>query len=1082
MQENIAKITFPKIDGVFPRERLFRLIDKGRNKPLTWISAPAGSGKTTLAASYLNSRKLPCFWYRVDEVDADIATFFYYMSLAVKMVDPGNKKPLPLLTPEYHQNIPIFARRYFEDLYSRLKPPWIIVFDNVQDVSVNSLFHKALTLGLDIIPDNINMIAISRDEPPSHYARICVNNECCHIGRDEVGFTMEESKEILQTWVKKRITNKSLLQLHAQTQGWAAGLVLIAEHVKTKGIDYTLQNGLIHEKIFDYFANEIFEKTDKETQTFLLQTAFFPRMSIKMAEKLPDISKSAHILYELCRKNYFTTALYQTEPIYQYHPLFREFLCAKARGSFDSEILFSIQSKVATLLEESSQPEDAALLFKNIGDWNSLVRLTCSHASSFMEQGRTETLKEWITNIPENIRGNEPWILYWQGLCTLPYNSTESRSYFDMAFEQFRVKNEPTGMWLSWAYAVDTIFHEFEDFSQLDNYDSLFESMSQKGVGFPSREVELRAIHCKFFIMSMREPNHPEIEKLAYSTFLSLLECRDLNLCMQLGSHLVVHYLWMGDFANVDIVINSFKEMSASETILPLERLLFENTKGMYTWLTGSIESCHRGVSDALKLARDTGIHLWDNHLFSFSACAALSDGDLETATEMIRNIEANLACARKIDIIFYRLLCIWRDLTCGDLSSASKHMEINTGLVEKLGAYLPAAVNHVAAAHVFTGNGEHREAMARLNRAQQIEQRTKSKFIKYMRLMTKAYILLEQSEKYASDKNCMDVLRQAMSFGREHRFLNCFFWRPEIISRLCIKALKSGIESEYVRELIRVRKLVPDTPTLECEEWPWPLKIFTLGRFAMQKDESPVLMSKKVQGKPLELIKTIVSLGSKEVSISQVTDILWPDTVGDVAHHAFETTLYRLRRLVGNEKAIRLQGGLLSLDKRYCWVDVWAFERLLEKINDVTVSARPAPIHHADISGLVEEALDLYKGSFLPTDSSCLWTVSFRKSLQKKFFRLVMLSGSYFESTKQWQTASEYYERAIEIDPLIEEFYQRLMICHQMLGERLEAVKVYHHLRDVLSASFQIKPSQETETICNSILTEQNKAEGKIL
>ena len=50
----IANITRPRIRGVFPRERLFGLLDETREYPVTWISAPAGSGKTTLVASHLN--------------------------------------------------------------------------------------------------------------------------------------------------------------------------------------------------------------------------------------------------------------------------------------------------------------------------------------------------------------------------------------------------------------------------------------------------------------------------------------------------------------------------------------------------------------------------------------------------------------------------------------------------------------------------------------------------------------------------------------------------------------------------------------------------------------------------------------------------------------------------------------------------------------------------------------------------------------------------------------------------------------------------------------------------------------------
>ena len=109
----LAKLSCPSQADVVQRERLFSLIDKGRKRPITWVSSPAGSGKTTLVASWFDSRKNRSFWYQVDEGDGDLATFFYYMGLAAKKAAPRYKKPLPLLTPEYLLGIPTFTRRYF---------------------------------------------------------------------------------------------------------------------------------------------------------------------------------------------------------------------------------------------------------------------------------------------------------------------------------------------------------------------------------------------------------------------------------------------------------------------------------------------------------------------------------------------------------------------------------------------------------------------------------------------------------------------------------------------------------------------------------------------------------------------------------------------------------------------------------------------------------------------------------------------------------------------------------------------------------------------------------------------------------
>src|SRR5438067_5267729 len=91
-----AKIVAPDAADVVRRPRLFRHLDRQQSRPLTWISGPAGSGKTTLVTSYLHERRLRAAWYRVDETDEDVATLFFYLTQAC----PAGRRPLPLYTPE----------------------------------------------------------------------------------------------------------------------------------------------------------------------------------------------------------------------------------------------------------------------------------------------------------------------------------------------------------------------------------------------------------------------------------------------------------------------------------------------------------------------------------------------------------------------------------------------------------------------------------------------------------------------------------------------------------------------------------------------------------------------------------------------------------------------------------------------------------------------------------------------------------------------------------------------------------------------------------------------------------------------
>ncbi|MEK7827396.1 MAG: bacterial transcriptional activator domain-containing protein, partial [Thermodesulfobacteriota bacterium] len=343
-----------------------------------------------------------------------------------------------------------------------------------------------------------------------------------------------------------------------------------------------------------------------------------------------------------------------------------------------------------------------------------------------------------------------------------------------------------------------------------------------------------------------------------------------------------------------------------------------------------------------------------------------------------------------------------------------------------------------------------------------------------------------------------LKILREAMSIGREHGIVNCFGWRPDVIPRLCVNALDAGIEVSYVRHLIRTRHLTPGIPPLGCENWPWPLKIVTLGRFAILRDEAPISFGGKVQHKPMELLKAIISFGGNEVPKDTLVDILWPNAEGDMARQSFDTTLYRLRRLIGNDKAIGLQGEQLSLDARYCWVDIRAFESLYKKAEDIfkaigemerggkgeisdTTSFPDAPLHlctpaQAEILSLSQKAIALYKGRFLPSDTRCLWTVSTRERLRNKFHNLCIMLGNYLEQAGQWQKVSEHYLRAIEIDDLAEEFYRRLMVCYQRLGQRAKAIEVYQRLKNTLSAAFQIGPSAGTNAVYRALFSEEDR------
>src|SRR6185503_15046443 len=102
----LGNTTSPSVTSALACKRLFGLLD--RDIPVAWVTGPPGCGKTTLAASWLDHAAIPYLWYQLDEGDGDVATFFYYLSLAAASLE-GEHERLPLLTPEYQPALSVHA-------------------------------------------------------------------------------------------------------------------------------------------------------------------------------------------------------------------------------------------------------------------------------------------------------------------------------------------------------------------------------------------------------------------------------------------------------------------------------------------------------------------------------------------------------------------------------------------------------------------------------------------------------------------------------------------------------------------------------------------------------------------------------------------------------------------------------------------------------------------------------------------------------------------------------------------------------------------------------------------------------------
>ena len=156
-----------------------------------------------------------------------------------------------------------------------------------------------------------------------------------------------------------------------------------------------------------------------------------------------------------------------------------------------------------------------------------------------------------------------------------------------------------------------------------------------------------------------------------------------------------------------------------------------------------------------------------------------------------------------------------------------------------------------------------------------------------------------------------------------------------------------------------------------------------------------------------------------------------------------------------------------MTIDPNSCWVDAWAFERLL---NQAEALLEKDGDNIVEATALARKAFRLYHGPFLPQDNDEHWTIPMREKLQSRFERGIELFGLQLESAGKWHEAAGLYQQGMEQSPLSEVFYQRLMVCLQKQNRINEALKVYSNCCQVLRAMLDAEPSPVTIKLHHSL------------
>jgi DNA-binding SARP family transcriptional activator len=515
------------------------------------------------------------------------------------------------------------------------------------------------------------------------------------------------------------------------------------------------------------------------------------------------------------------------------------------------------------------------------------------------------------------------------------------------------------------------------------------------------------------------------------------------------------------DTREAERLFASLREMLKQPDATPLMRLTVDVVEAVLLVLNAQYERCLRVTTEGLAFAEKMGVHIVDAFLQVYAAEASQMLRDFETANRFLDQLAATLDTMKPLPLGQYHHLVAADALHRRDLTRAAFHSRECVRLWEESGFTTHIHAAWILAAIVHHALNEDEDAFRLVEKTSHNAHEVYNFYGIWASYLTEAYFHLERKDNVAATA----PLWKGLQVGRESGIYGASLELQDMFAKLSAKALEEGIEIDYVRELIRRNRLTPDPANPDLERWPWPVKVYTLGRFGLLADDRPVEHGRKAQQKPLALLKALIALGGRGIPEARLAEHLWPEADGDLAHHSFEVALSRLRKLLGKEDALVLKEKRLSLSNRHCWVDAWAFERILGQAEKARREGK-----ETEANRLFEKALVLYRGPFLQSEEMTC-AASTREKVRSGFLRAVARLGQRYEDSGRWDEAVSCYRKGIEADDLAEELYRRLMVCHIRQGREAEALSVYRRCRRMLSSILGVDPSAETRAIAASIV-----------
>lgn len=720
----------------------------------------------------------------------------------------------------------------------------------------------------------------------------------------------------------------------------------------------------------------------------------------------------------------------------------------------------ALNSRIAGAYARRGQIREAATRYRDVEDWNALASLLSREARRMIAAGSGKSWLEWQHWLPEHVRDGHPWLLYWEGYYLNFFDSRRANVAILQAQTAFASRGDLRASLLSISLLIDNFLPRYiaQDHTRLRHWIDLM------GAQIAALPIDALSADDQLAIQS---------RLIAALVCTSVNDCvalhRAVDACMQAmaiaqddearltAGTLLLAFAHGFRFDQAESMISFLEPLAEKDSIDATIRVWwhFQHSRWQFD-LGGDLDRALRAMDCATTLVSVHGLQaVFDFRLNLKRLLMLVSMGNYHHAHSLISQMQIAFTPGRKVEEIRFRMVEALYHCSRGDLALA---VSIGTDVFRDESridiSERPRFARVIAGLHALAGNFPEAEAWSA--RAINCSACTDLDVSIQSRELLRAYQRLKDGNR----KGAIAILRKELlrhRAGSTHAFLPRL---PQIASTIAAFALEEGIEPAHVTEIIRRQHLLPGD--FATPDWPWPVTVQVLGPLRISQGGVTRKSAGKTQQRPLLLLKALLLAGATGRQQHTLADQLWPDS--DDAMTAMNTTLHRLRKLLGNDAAVTVTQGIVGLDPNIVWSDLHAFALILSRID-----ALPDMTPRSRVLYLQNAICRLYRGPLCDGDEEG-WIAGARDRYRNHLVTAAAKLGARLEAMEAWSEACHLYLVAREAESLAEVIHRGLMRCAWHLEGVHGAAAAYRRCQETLSVVLGRKPSIETVKLAETM------------